>query len=192
MNKKNKTSQAVEIKVFRWAGKWGPFKIKISCGECTLTTDIVNDVLQKEAVGIPVNLQIYDWLSCWWKTVLKGSWHAPIVMVNNIILSEGKAINRGLLAEAISDAYTKTHEIRGNHIFGKKNCSYCVKAKNLLDEKKIKYEYHDVIENSPRLYEMIYRAKKEIGYKTPVTTPQIWLEGEYIGGADNLQNSLDN
>jgi len=27
----------VQILLYRWAGKWGPFKVKIPCGECTLT-----------------------------------------------------------------------------------------------------------------------------------------------------------
>ena len=38
------------------------------------------------------------------------------------------------------------------------------------------------------MYEMISRVKPIIGEKTPVTVPQIWLEGEYVGGADQLIN----
>ncbi len=37
---------------------------------------------------------------------------------------------------------------------------------------------------------MIPEVKAHIGLKTPVTVPQIWLEGEYIGGADSLEKWL--
>lgn len=37
---------------------------------------------------------------------------------------------------------------------------------------------------------MFPRVKAHIGEKTPVTVPQIWLDGEYIGGADQLSEKL--
>ena len=40
---------------------------------------------------------------------------------------------------------------------------------------------------SPRaLYEMLSRVKPLIDPKQPVTVPQIWVEGDYVGGADEL------
>jgi len=27
----------VKLLLYRWGGKWGPLKVKIPCGECTLT-----------------------------------------------------------------------------------------------------------------------------------------------------------
>ena len=40
------------------------------------------------------------------------------------------------------------------------------------------------------LYEMLARVKPMIGSKTPITVPQIWLDGHYIGGADRLGETL--
>jgi len=37
---------------------------------------------------------------------------------------------------------------------------------------------------------MFPRVKAHIGEKTPVTVPQIWLDGGYIGGADQLSKTL--
>jgi len=37
---------------------------------------------------------------------------------------------------------------------------------------------------------MLARVKPIVGPKTPITVPQIWLEGEYIGGADQLGQVL--
>lgn len=60
----------------------------------------------------------------------------------------------------------------------------------MLDEAGIPYTYSDVVKDSAALYRMIPEVKAHIGLKTPVTVPQIWLEGEYIGGADNLEKWL--
>lgn len=66
----------------------------------------------------------------------------------------------------------------------------------MLDEAGVEYTYHDVVKDSAALYRMIPEVKAHIGEKTPVTVPQIWLDGKYIGGADNLEawmkeNGLD-
>ncbi len=73
--------QTVNIQLYRWAGAWGPFKVSIPCGECSLTRDVLKDTFKNELDGVPVNFEIRDWLSCWWQPLQKGGWHAPIVMV---------------------------------------------------------------------------------------------------------------
>lgn len=178
--------QAIKISVFRWAGSWGPFSIKIPCGECALTKDIIADTIEHELSGIRVELEMHDWLSEWWKPLLKGGWHAPIIIVDGKVISQGAALNRGKLTQAVIEAHAKLAPISGNHIFGKKSCPHCVRAKAHLDNAKIAYVYHDVIASPRALYEMLSRVKPIIGPKTPVTVPQIWLAGKYIGGADQL------
>jgi glutaredoxin len=37
---------------------------------------------------------------------------------------------------------------------------------------------------------MLARVKPMIGAKTPITVPQIWINGEYVGGADALSEIL--
>lgn len=181
---------SVSITVYKWAGRFGPFKVKIPCGECTLTLDIIKDVLNSELNHITTEIKTLEWLSNWWKPLIKGGWHAPIVMVEDKIISQGVALNRGVLTETITQAYVSKNKISGNHLFGKESCPYCQKAKALLAEKSIKYTYHDVIKQPTALYEMLARVKPIIGPKTPVTVPQIWLDGEYIGGYENLTNKI--
>ena len=180
----------VEIVLYRWAGKWGPFKVNIPCGECTLTGDIIRDTIEHALAGIPVRFKTLDWLSNWWKPVLKGGWHAPIVLVDGRIVAQGAALNRGVLAEAVVKAYVARAEITGTHVFGKDRCGHCVRAKDMLERAGVAYTYHDVIKNPRAIYEMVPRAKAEIGEKTPVTTPQVWINGEYVGGADALEARL--
>ena len=177
---------AVQLTVFRWAGKWGPFKVTIPCGECSLTKDVIQDTLANELAGIAVNLDMRDWLTEWWKPLSAGGWHAPIVLVEGQLVSQGAALNRGLLTQAVIEHHAKHSAIKGNHLFGKDNCPHCVRAKQYLADAGIAYEYHDVIHSARALYEMLARVKPIVGPKTPVTVPQIWIDGTYVGGADAL------
>jgi len=63
-------------------------------------------------------------------------------------------------------------------------CPYCARAKSLLDKKGVAYQNIDVMEDSSRRDEMMKRA----GGRTSV--PQIFINGEHIGGSDEL-HALD-
>ena len=185
-------TEPVKIQLYRWAGKWGPFKVKIPCGECSLTVDVINDTIATELAGIPVELETLDWLSTWWKPLFKGGWHAPIVIVEGKIVSQGHALNRGLLTEAVIAAHVKRSSVSGNVIFGKTTCPHCVRAKDYLKTAKIDYTYSDVVKEPRALYEMLGRVKPIVGPKTPITVPQIWIDGKYVGGADQLAKIVNN
>ena len=181
----------VNITVFRWAGAWGPFKVSIPCGECALTKDIIQDCIDTDLAGIQVELDMRDWLTEWWKPLPKGGWHAPIVLVNGKIVSQGAALNRGVLTQSVIEEAVSAIPIQGNHVFGKATCPHCVRAKEYLDQAGVDYQYHDVVKDPRPLYEMLGRVKPIIGPKTPVTVPQIWLDGRYVGGADELKRILN-
>lgn len=177
---------SVKITLYRWEGHYGPFKIKVPCGECSLTKDIIQDVIATDLNDIPVELDIHAWLNEWWKPLLKGVWHAPIVIVAGKVISQGHALNRGVLTQAVIEAHAKQTALTGNHIFGKTNCIHCQHAKQYFEEANISYAFHDVVKNPRDLYEMLARVKPIIGAKTPITVPQIWLDSQYIGGAEAL------
>ena len=184
-------TQPIKITLYRWAGSWGPFKVNIPCGECTLTKDILEDTFNSELNGIPIELEVKDWLSSWWEPLKKGAWHAPIVMVGGNVISQGEALNRGVLIQSIIKEWVQKDTLKGNIVFGKATCPHCVKAKQLLDEENINYQYFDVVKDAAALYRMIPEVKAIIGEKTPVTVPQIWLDGQYIGGSDNLSKYVE-
>lgn len=183
-------NKPVHITVFRWAGAWGPFKVNIPCGECSLTKDIIQDCIDTDLAGIEVELDLRDWLTEWWKPLPRGGWHAPIVLVNGRIVSQGAALNRGVLTQSVIEEAAGDTPIEGNHIFGKATCPHCVRAKGYLEQAGVDSRYHDVVKDPRALYEMLARVKPIIGPKTPVTVPQIWLDGSYIGGADELKRIL--
>lgn len=183
-------TKPIKITLYRWAGSWGPFKVNIPCGECTLTKDILKDTFANELKDVDIEFEVKDWLSHWWEPLKKGSWHAPILLVEGKVVSQGEALNRGVLVQSVIAEWTKRDELQGNIVFGKATCPYCVKAKKMLDDAGIEYTYHDVVKDSAALYRMIPEVKAHIGLKTPVTVPQIWMDGVYIGGADNLETWL--
>ncbi len=185
-NRSKKMPDKIKITVFKWAGSWGPFRIKIPCGECSLTVGVIKDTLGNELNGIPVKLAVREWLSEWWRPLVKGGWHAPIVMVEGSVISQGVALNRGVLTQAVIERYAVRSKIAGNHLFGKDGCPHCRRAREYLEGSGINYRYHNVIRSPKDLYEMLGRVKPIIGPKTPVTVPQIWIDGKYVGGADRL------
>lgn len=72
--------------------------------------------------------------------------------------------------------------IQGAEVYSKPNCPYCVKAKYLLTQRNIPFEEYDAVELRDKLVE---RVRNETG-QPPRTVPQIWLDGKYIGGYDQL------
>ncbi len=184
------TIQKVKITVYRWAGAWGPFKVSIPCGECALSHDVILDTMEHELSGLEVELELKDWLSHWWKPILKGGWHAPIILVDGKVISQGGALNRGVLTQAVIEAHAQKVPLIGNKIYGKLNCPHCIRAKEYLNNANINFEYEDVVKSPRALYDMLARVKPLIGAKTPVTVPQIWINGEYVGGADELEKII--
>ena len=64
-------------------------------------------------------------------------------------------------------------------------CPYCTRARALLQRKKVEFVDIDIAEQSGRRAEMIRRA----GGRT--TVPQIFIDGEHIGGCDELVGSTE-
>jgi glutaredoxin len=95
-----------------------------------------------------------------------------------------------VLTEHVIREYAARTPIKGTVMFGKDNCTYCRMAKELFAEKSVDYHYRDVVKEPAALYEMLARVKPIVGPKTPITTPQIWVDGRYIGGYDALHDVL--
>jgi alkyl hydroperoxide reductase subunit F len=66
-------------------------------------------------------------------------------------------------------------------MYSKDWCPYCAKAKALLKAKGLEYQESDITSNYELQQEMIQRSKRR-------TVPQIFLDGESIGGYDDLAN----
>jgi glutaredoxin 3 len=58
-------------------------------------------------------------------------------------------------------------------------CGYCARAKSLLEKKGATYQETDVMEDAAKRAEMRERSQR-------TTVPQIFINGEHIGGSDEL------
>ena len=59
-------------------------------------------------------------------------------------------------------------------------CPYCARAKSLLEKKGVTYVNIDVIEDTSKRDEMMARSGGR------QTVPQIFIDGEHIGGSEEL------
>lgn len=66
-------------------------------------------------------------------------------------------------------------------IYVKKGCPYCIRAKDLLDKKGVKYEEIDVLKNS----DLFNDIKSKYNVRT---VPQIFINDKHIGGCDKLMD----
>ena len=67
-------------------------------------------------------------------------------------------------------------------IYTKDGCYYCDLAKNLFGMHKIKYTEKNIGQEH-------YRDELKEAKPSAKTVPQIWIDGKYVGGYDEL-NSL--
>ena len=64
-------------------------------------------------------------------------------------------------------------------IYTTRFCPYCIRAKSLLDDKKVSYR-EIAVDNKPQLrQEMIKKSGRR-------TVPQIWVGDRHVGGCDEL------
>jgi len=177
----------VDVIIYKYEGKFFPFEIKQECGECSLSLRIIKDVIKE--FGENINFLEFPWLTNWYKPIWKGGWHAPIVIVNGKILSQGVVIDRDeLRSKIIKEMYGDYKIGKGVHIFTIPNCKHCARAKNILDKNSIKYEEHDVIGDNIEMQKMLALV---LGKIHPITLPQIFINGKWIKSANELEK-IDN
>ncbi|SEN22817.1 glutaredoxin 3 [Sphingomonas gellani] len=67
-------------------------------------------------------------------------------------------------------------------IYTKAFCPYCSRAMRLLAKKGVEPEEYDITMGGPQRAEMIQRANGR------TTVPQIFIDGQHVGGSDDLAN----
>jgi ribonucleoside-diphosphate reductase alpha chain len=88
-------------------------------------------------------------------------------------------------AETVSDKVERVALMDDNRtiIYGKANCPWCTKAKEELLLQGVPFDYIDL--------EVIKKTASEVtGRKDVTTVPQIYIEGRYIGGYEDLMLQL--
>lgn len=171
-------NNSILITIYKWEGSFFPFKIKQQCGECSLSLKVIKHVIEKvkKEDGVEINLIEKPWLNNWYRVLHKGAWHAPIIFVNNELVSQGDVVSQELLLNTIYNQHFKhfTLNEEENYVFTLPNCPYCKKSKELLNKHKITYTELNVIEDSKNMRKLLRLVQGRIH---PITLPQIFLEG---------------
>ncbi len=101
----------VKITQYKWEGNWGPFKITSNCSECDLTIQMLNYLMDTEFKDKDVKFELKPWLNNWIYCLLRGTWHAPIIMVNNKkfhqFSEKDPIFNKEKLVEHVNDLLEK-------------------------------------------------------------------------------------
>src|SRR4051812_19155386 len=75
-----------------------------------------------------------------------------------------------------------TKATRTAEVYSKENCPFCVRAKALLTQEGISFTEIHAVQNKEAL---VARVTKDTG-RPPMTVPQIYLDGKYVGGYTEL------
>jgi glutaredoxin len=70
-------------------------------------------------------------------------------------------------------------------IYGTEWCSYCIRAKKLVEQHKLDFEFRDV--DNPEIKTQLTSMLPD--YKT---IPQIWWYGNHVGGYDKFASEVEN
>ena len=89
--------------------------------------------------------------------------------------SRAETVSEKVERDALKDDQT-------SYVYGKKNCPFCVMAKEELTLRGIPYEWVDL--------EEIGKSAKEVTGRDVKTVPQIYISGQYVGGYDELVTFL--
>lgn len=110
----------IVITDFKWAGKLGPIEIKSPCNECDIVTSMLRKMIEEDFRGKNVALEVKPWLNNIFYCLARGTWHAPIIIVNGkkfFQFSETKAyFDRGKLIGLINGLLAKQEKVEAEAI----------------------------------------------------------------------------
>ena len=72
-------------------------------------------------------------------------------------------------------------------IYSKPNCSWCVKAKELMNKLHLKYDEKKLNEDYQREY-----LRALVPENLPLTVPQVFVDGNRVGGYEDFAEWCDN
>ena len=95
--------EKTKIDVYLWEGQKLGFKIKSECAECNMVVALLRDMEKKELKD-KIDIEIKPWLDNIFPLLFKKAWHAPIVLTNGKVFSQGIVPNRQKLLEKINNS----------------------------------------------------------------------------------------
>ena len=99
-------AKPIEIKIYRITGKQFFFDVPHEmCEECELTVGLTKSVLHELGLAEKdptVKLIVKPWIEYSLEALAKGGWHAPVLMIDGKIFTQGIVPNKAKLKERLA------------------------------------------------------------------------------------------
>jgi hypothetical protein len=99
-------AKPIQIIIYRITGKQFFFSVPDEmCEECELTVGLTKSVLKELGVGgndQRVKLTVKPWIEFSIEALAKGGWHAPVLMIDGNIFTQGVVPHRTKLKERLA------------------------------------------------------------------------------------------
>ncbi len=98
------------ITIYRFTGNQGFFSVpKKWCEECDLLISMVKNTIKHLGIEDKTQLTIKPWFLWWWQPLLKYiAFHAPILIINGKLVSQGKVPKKEILIKALKNVVQTT------------------------------------------------------------------------------------
>lgn len=102
----------INITIYRFTGSQGFFSVpKKWCEECDLLVAMVKKTVKDLGFQNQTKLEIKPWFLWWFKPLLTNlAWHAPILIVNGKLISQGILPSQQTLTRALMQNVTQKTE----------------------------------------------------------------------------------
>lgn len=122
-----------DISIYRFTGRQGLFSVpKKWCEECDLLILMVKQTVEGLRIKSKTKITIKPWWLWWWQPLfLYFAWHAPILVINGKLISQGVVPNKENLIKTLQNVLQTTEVTRNKSIL-----SLNVKERNLWKEKE--------------------------------------------------------
>jgi hypothetical protein len=99
-------ADVIRITLYRLAGQKWIFRIRSECAECDLAVGQLRALVSAHP-DWPVEVKVKPWLAYLWESLRHGGWHAPVVLVDGCLLSQGKIPARAEVEAAAQQAFER-------------------------------------------------------------------------------------
>lgn len=100
----------IEVTIYRFTGRQGFFMIpKKWCEECDMLVAIVKNTIKGLGIEDKTQLTIKPWFLWWWQPFFAYlAWHAPILVINGKLISQGIVPNKENLIKTLNQNVIQT------------------------------------------------------------------------------------
>lgn len=104
----------INITIYRFTGSQGFFSIpKNWCEECDLLVALVKKTINELGIESKTQLTIKPWFLWWWQPLSTNlARHAPILIINGSLISQGIVPEKKVLTKALLENVIQTTEFR--------------------------------------------------------------------------------